>query len=325
MKLEQSFTVTAPIEQVWDMLVDVERIAPCLPGADITGQAPDGGYEGTFSVKLGPATAAYRGHLKMDSLDEAARTATMHANGTDKRGQGGAHAVIVSTLRQEGEETTVDVVTDFSITGRLARFGRGGMIEDISKRLMRDFAQCLQATLAAEQDAGLAPVVDPDAATVYEEEAAAEAAPAAPAEPEPAAPAEPTAAEAAAAAPLPGQESPADDEPLQPAQAPWPPRAPEPEEAEPPAPAAEEAAPAEPLAAEPEPAAEEPAPAEPAAPTAAAAPPPRTGSIPPPSGAPRPVAAQQAKPIKGFSLFFGVLWDRIKRFFGRLFGRKRES
>jgi uncharacterized protein len=342
MKLEQSFTVTAPVEQVWAMLVDVERIAPCLPGAEITGQAPDGGYEGTFSVKLGPATAAYRGSLKMDSLDEAARTATMHANGTDKRGQGGAHAVIVSTLRQEGEETTVDVVTDFSITGRLARFGRGGMIEDISKRLMRDFAQCLQATLAAEQDAGLEPMVAPDAATVFEEEAAAEAAPAAAAEPEP----EPTAAEAAAAAPLPGQESPADEEPLQPAQAPWPPRAPEPEEAppaEPPAPVAEEAVPAEPLAAEPEPteplaaepepepaapATEEAAPAEPAAPTpppAPAAPPPRTGSIPPPTAAPRPVAAQQAKPIKGFSLFFGVLWDRIKRFFGRLFGRKREN
>jgi carbon monoxide dehydrogenase subunit G len=356
MKLEQSFTVTAPIEQVWDMLVDVERIAPCLPGADITGQAPDGGYEGTFSVKLGPATAAYRGHLKMDSLDEAARTATMHANGTDKRGQGGAHAVIVSTLRQEGDETTVDVVTDFSITGRLARFGRGGMIEDISKRLMRDFAQCLQATLAAEQDAGLAPMAAPDAATVFEEQAAAEAEPAAPAEPEP------TAAEAAAAAPLPGQESPAGDEPLQPAQAPWPPRASEPEEAEPPAPAAEEAeppapaaeeaappapaaegaAPAEPLAAEPEPAApaaeeaapaaEEAAPAEPLAgepaapvPPAAPAAAPRTGSIPPPSAAPRPVAAQQAKPIKGFSLFFGVLWDRIKRFFARLFGRKREN
>src|ERR671937_1070396 len=150
MKLEQSFTVTAPVEQVWAMLVDVERVAPCLPGAEVTGQAPDGSYEGSFSVKLGPATAAYRGHLKMDSLDEATRTATMHANGTDKRGQGGAHAVIVSSLRQEGEETTVDVVTDFSITGRLARFGRGGMIEDISNRLLADFASCLRARLEAE-------------------------------------------------------------------------------------------------------------------------------------------------------------------------------
>ena len=150
MKLEQSFTVAAPVEQVWDTLVDVERVAPCLPGAEITGQRPDGSYEGNFTVKLGPTTASYRGSLKMDSLDEASRTATMHANGTDKRGQGGAHAVIVSTLRQEGEETVVDVITDFTITGRLARFGRGGMIEDISKRMMRDFAQCLQATLTSE-------------------------------------------------------------------------------------------------------------------------------------------------------------------------------
>ena len=150
MKLEQSFTVAAPVEQVWDMLVDVERVAPCLPGAEITGQRPDGSYEGNFTVKLGPTTASYRGSLKMDSLDEASRTATMHANGTDKRGQGGAHAVIVSTLRQEGEETVVDVITDFTITGRLARFGRGGMIEDISKRMMRDFSQCLQATIASE-------------------------------------------------------------------------------------------------------------------------------------------------------------------------------
>ena len=69
MKLEQSFTVAAPIEQVWDALVDVERVAPCLPGAEITGQRPDGSYEGNFTVKLGPTTASYRGSLKMDSLD----------------------------------------------------------------------------------------------------------------------------------------------------------------------------------------------------------------------------------------------------------------
>jgi uncharacterized protein len=171
---------------VWDALVDVERIAPCLPGAEITGQGPDGSYEGNFTVKLGPTTASYRGSLKMDSLDEASRTATMHANGTDKRGQGGAHAVIVSTLHQEGDETTVDVITDFTITGRLARFGRGGMIEDISRRMMRDFAQCLQATLtsepapeaAAEAPAAAAPVTpgeEADAAVASAGGAAAEA------------------------------------------------------------------------------------------------------------------------------------------------------
>jgi uncharacterized protein len=201
MKLEQSFTVAAPVEQVWDMLVDVERVAPCLPGAEITGQGPDGSYEGNFTVKLGPTTASYRGSLRMDSLDEAARTATMHAKGTDKRGQGGANATIVSTLREEGGETVVDVITDFTITGRLARFGRGGMIEDISKRMLRDFSQCLQATLAAEQAA-------PAAA-----EAPAAAAPVTPGEEADAAVASAggAAAEAGAAssAPPPAQEPPA--------------------------------------------------------------------------------------------------------------------
>ena len=235
MKLEQSFTVAAPVEQVWDMLVDVERVAPCLPGAEITGQGPDGSYEGNFTVKLGPTTASYRGSLRMDALDEASRTATMHAKGTDKRGQGGANATIVSTMRQEGEETVVDVVTDFTITGRLARFGRGGMIEDISKRMMRDFSQCLQASMASE------PAQAPAAA-----EAPAAAAPVTPGEEADAAAASAGGAAAEASA-------------------------------------ATEAAPTPP------------------APTPA---PPRTAPAP-------------AKPIKGFSLLLSVLWDRIKRLFGR--------
>ena len=235
MKLEQSFTVAAPVEQVWDMLVDVERVAPCLPGAEITGQRPDGSYEGNFTVKLGPTTAAYRGSLRMDSLDEASRTATMHAKGTDKRGQGGANATIVSTLREEGGETTVDVIKDFTITGRLARFGRGGMIEDISKRMMRDFSQCLQASMASEP----APA------------AAASQAPAAAA---PVTPGEEADAAAASAGGAAAEAS-----------------------------AATEAAPTPP------------------APTPA-----------PPRAAPAP-----AKPIKGFSLLLSVLWDRIKRLFGR--------
>jgi len=235
MKLEQSFTVAAPVEKVWDMLVDVERVAPCLPGAEITGQGPDGSYEGNFTVKLGPTTASYRGSLRMDSLDEASRTATMHAKGTDKRGQGGANATIVSTMRQEGEETVVDVVTDFTITGRLARFGRGGMIEDISKRMMRDFSQCLQASMASEP-------------------AQAPAAGAAPAAAAPVTPGEEADAAAASAGGAAAEAS-----------------------------AATEAAPTPP------------------APTPA---PPRTAPAP-------------AKPIKGFSLLFSVLWDRIKRLFGR--------
>jgi uncharacterized protein len=241
MKLEQSFTVTAPIDQVWEALVDVERIAPCLPGAELTGQGPDGAYQGTFSVKLGPTTAAYRGSLKMEELDEASHTATMKANGSDKRGQGGAHATIVSKLLQEGEQTKVDVDTDFTITGRLARFGRSGMIEDISKRLLRDFASCLEAMITAGPPAGAG----------HPEAVAAGA--------------------AAAAVPAPGAPEAGPDTPAQ---------------------AAAAVASAGGAAGE------------------------ASAAASSPAGPPRP-APQPAKPVHGISLFFSVLWERIKRVFSR--------
>jgi uncharacterized protein len=164
MRLEQSFTVTAPLDAVWAALIDVERVAPCLPGAQITAKGEGGVYEGQFTVKLGPTTAAYNGALKMEELDEAAHIAVMSARGTDRRGQGGASATIRSTVRPDGDGTRVDVLTDFSITGRLARFGRGGMIEDVSKRLLREFASCLQATIdaAPPADGAAAPAAEPD-------------------------------------------------------------------------------------------------------------------------------------------------------------------
>ena len=149
MKLEQSFQVRAPIERVWETLVDIERVAPCLPGAEITEVGEDGTYRGTFSVRLGPTTAAYRGELNMEDLDESARRVVMRASGQDKRGQGSAKATIVSTMSADDDVTTVHVETDFTITGRLARFGRGGMIQDISNRLLREFADCLQQKIEA--------------------------------------------------------------------------------------------------------------------------------------------------------------------------------
>jgi carbon monoxide dehydrogenase subunit G len=182
MKLEQSFTVEAPVQDVWAALIDVQRVAPCLPGAEITDAADDGSYKGTFTVKLGPTTAVYNGTLKLESLDESARVATMSARGTDKRGKGGASATIVSTLHDGGGTTRVAVATDFTITGRLASFGRSGMIQDISNRLLRDFAGCLQETIgsaAAVVTGGTPPIDDP---------AADPASGAAPPRPEPAAP-----------------------------------------------------------------------------------------------------------------------------------------
>jgi carbon monoxide dehydrogenase subunit G len=146
MKLEHSFEVEAPLERVWETLIDVERVAPCLPGAEITGSS-EGVYEGNFTVKLGPTTAAYAGKLELTEVDEAAHRVTMSANGRDKRGQGSAKATIVSSMSQDGETTRVEVATDFTLTGRLARFGRGGLIEDVSNRLVGDFVDCLRSSI----------------------------------------------------------------------------------------------------------------------------------------------------------------------------------
>ena len=146
MKLEHSFEVGAPLERVWETLIDVERVAPCLPGAEIT-DAGEGVYEGNFTIKLGPTTAAYAGKLEMTEVDEAAHRVTMSANGRDKRGQGSAKATIASSMRQAEAVTHVDVITDFTLTGRLARFGRGGMIEDVSNRLVGEFVECLRSSL----------------------------------------------------------------------------------------------------------------------------------------------------------------------------------
>ena len=152
MKLDQSFEVKAPLDEVWSALIDIERVAPCLPGAEVT-EAGDGGeFKGTFSVKLGPTTAAYNGTLKMENVDEATHTATMLANGSNRRGQGGAKATIVSRVREaDSGGTHVDIDTDYTITGPLARLGRGGMIQDVSNRLLREFAACLQRNLEASQ------------------------------------------------------------------------------------------------------------------------------------------------------------------------------
>jgi carbon monoxide dehydrogenase subunit G len=202
-KLEQSFEVDAPVEQVWTALIDLEKVAPCLPGASITGHDDDGTYHGEFQVKLGPTTASYRGTVRIESADADAHTATLAARGSDKRGQGGASATIVNTLHAtESGGTRVEAVTDFTITGRLASFGRGGMIKDISNRLMKDFAGCLQQRLVAEPagdltadeaaaSAGAAPATEGKSPAEVSGTAPPPQSTPAPAPPAPAAPAKP--------------------------------------------------------------------------------------------------------------------------------------
>jgi carbon monoxide dehydrogenase subunit G len=195
MRLEQSFAVAAGVDDVWAALIDVERVAPCLPGAEVTGRDADGAYAGAFTVKIGPTTAAYAGRLVMESVDPVLHVATMRAAGTDKRGQGGARATIVSRVSADDGVTRVDIDTEYAITGKPARFGRGGMVEDIASKLLLEFGTRLQESLAVDGavSAGSAPAGESGAAA-----AAARPAPVAAAASPPPAP-----VAAAAAAPPP--------------------------------------------------------------------------------------------------------------------------
>jgi uncharacterized protein len=178
-KINNEFTVSIPVDQAWDIMLDLERVAPCLPGAAIQGSEDDE-YQGTMKVKIGPITANYKGTVKVEEADEESHRAVMQATGRDARGQGTASATIVSTLQEEGDETRVKVETEMKLTGRAAQFGRG-IAQDVATKMLTQFAECLERELsggggAAEEAASAAPTSGGDGT------ASQEAPPAAPAD-----------------------------------------------------------------------------------------------------------------------------------------------
>lgn len=144
MKLNNEFTVDVPVDDVWNVLLDLERITPCLPGASLTEETGEREYDGAMKVKLGPVTQQYKGTVKIQEADESAHRAVLRADGKDARGQGTASATITSTLHDEGDGSTrVSVETDMQITGRAAQFGQG-IQQQISEKLLGRFADCLE-------------------------------------------------------------------------------------------------------------------------------------------------------------------------------------
>ena len=163
MQLENSFTVPVPIDEAWRVLMDIERIAPCMPGAALDSVTGDE-FTGRVKVKLGPINLTYQGKASFIERDESAHKAVIDARGKDQRGNGTAAAVVTATLASEGSVTRVDVLTDLNITGRPAQFGRGVMT-DVGNKLLGQFADKLSAQLASG-DAGL---VDQEAAAESQE------------------------------------------------------------------------------------------------------------------------------------------------------------
>ncbi len=148
MQLLNEFEVALPPKKTWTLLTDLEKVAPCLPGASITSVDGDD-YHGRAKIKVGPITAEYKGVAQFKELDERAHTAVLLARGKDARGQGDATANVRATLHPKGGGTRVVVETELALTGKVAQFGRG-VLADVSGALMTMFAQRLQEMVAAE-------------------------------------------------------------------------------------------------------------------------------------------------------------------------------
>jgi uncharacterized protein len=147
MQLEHRLTVPAPLDVVWQALLDPERVAPCVPGATLTEVSGDS-FTGAMKVKVGPIVLLYKGTGTFTERDEQARRAVLEGDAKDTRGNGTVKATVTITLSEDGGQTTGIVATDLSITGKPAQFGRG-MISDVGGKIIQQFAACLSDKLAA--------------------------------------------------------------------------------------------------------------------------------------------------------------------------------
>jgi uncharacterized protein len=148
MKIANQFTVSAPIDQAWDVLCDLEQVIPLMPGAQLTGHEGDD-YLGKVKVKVGPVTSEFSGKVRFVEQDRDQHRAVIDAKGKESRGTGNAAATVTAELHEDGERTSVHVDTDLKIVGKLAQFG-SGMLQQVSEKLLGQFVESLEAELAAK-------------------------------------------------------------------------------------------------------------------------------------------------------------------------------
>lgn len=158
MEFDTSFTVPLPPADAWKVLMDIERIAPCMPGAELTQVVDPTTYKGKIAVKLGPVALSFAGQVKFEDINDAAQTARVKASGTDSKGRGGANATADFHLEAAPEGSKVLIHTNLMLSGAVAQYGRGaGMIQDMASMMIGQFAGNLKAMLAADQAANAAP------------------------------------------------------------------------------------------------------------------------------------------------------------------------
>lgn len=151
MQLEHEFTVPVPVDRAWQVLLDVETVAPCMPGATLDTVDGDS-FTGQVKVRVGPITVSYAGQASFLEKDAAVHRAVVEAKGRETRGSGTAAATVTASMADEGASTRVNVVTDLAITGKPAQFGRGVM-NDVGNKLLGQFADCLADRLTAGRSA----------------------------------------------------------------------------------------------------------------------------------------------------------------------------
>jgi hypothetical protein len=147
-KIENAFDVPVPPERAWDLLMDVPRVIPCMPGATLTDTVDNANWKAAVSVRLGPISLAFDANVKREEADESARRATLSARARESRGRGAATATIESRLTSMDGGTRVDVVTDLQLSGAVAQFGRG-IVPDVAEQMVQSFAECLRKQLVA--------------------------------------------------------------------------------------------------------------------------------------------------------------------------------
>ena len=149
MKITNEFEVMRPVDAVWDMFQDVASLVQCLPGAELTEDKGDGAYAGYVEVKLGPMSAKFEGEATISS-DAASRSGHISGQGADKAGGSRGQVKVDYSLAPADPATTVTVDADIALSGAIAQFGRTGLVEEISRRLIAEFVECLEAKMAAE-------------------------------------------------------------------------------------------------------------------------------------------------------------------------------
>ncbi len=238
MEIKNAFQVDAPIDRVWAYMLDVAKVAPCMPGAELTDTVDDTTWKGSVTVRLGPVKMGFGGTVVMTERDDAAHHVVLKADGREQRGRGAASALITTDMSEADGGTKVEFVTDLTITGAAAQYGRG-MIQDISSKLTNEFAGCLKENIAAEESARQAAPGGEEAASTGDQPAPSGDQPAQPA---------PSGEESApeGAAPAPAAETSSADAPTGGVTAPEAPAvaAPEPAPSTPPAPQPSRPAPA---------------------------------------------------------------------------------